>query len=120
MKDDNSCIRVDTNEELIKSEKENIVLKTDVFVKNAKFHALLGNETRLKIIYLLFKHEKLCVCDISDILSMSQSPVSQHLRKLKDFNILISKREGLLINYYISDEYRDKIAIFFDDGLKFF
>ena len=75
--------------------------------------SLLGSEVRLKIIYILLKYEKLCVCDISEILQMNQSPVSQHLRKLKDADILISKREGVLINYYVNSSYKTELASFF-------
>lgn len=85
-----------------------------MFSKKEKLFSLLGSEVRLKIVYLLLKYERLCVCDISDIFGMKQSPVSQHLRKLKDAQILFSKREGLLINYYISPEYMKKLSSFFE------
>ncbi|WP_320034963.1 metalloregulator ArsR/SmtB family transcription factor [Halarcobacter sp.] len=109
MKVDTTCLRIEVNENLINHERDEVKRLDKVFSKEAKLYSLLGSEVRLKIVYLLLKYEKMCVCDISDILSMKQSPVSQHLRKLKDANILISKREGLMINYYISKEYKKEL-----------
>lgn len=105
-----TCLRITVDKEKIDYEKQQLILKQDMFSKKEKLFSLLGSEVRLKIIYLLLKYEKLCVCDISDILEMKQSPISQHLRKLKDAQILFSKREGLLINYYISSEYKENLT----------
>lgn len=107
---DNVCLRLEVNEELINHEISEISKFDELFIKEARLYSLLGSEVRLKIVYLLLKYEKMCVCDISDILKMKQSPVSQHLRKLKDANILISKREGLQINYYISSQYKKELS----------
>jgi predicted transcriptional regulator len=48
------------------------------------------------------------------MIKMKQSPVSQHLRKLKDAGIFISKREGLQINYYISSSYKSELKKLFN------
>ncbi len=114
MKNDTSCLRTEINEELIENERTEISKLNDFFTKEAKIFSLLGSEVRLKIVYLLLKHEKLCVCDISDMINMKQSPVSQHLRKLKDAGLFISKREGLQINYYISSLYKDELRKLFN------
>jgi len=65
---------------------------------------LAGNEVRLKIIYLLEEEKELCPCDLSDILSMSIPAVSQHLRKLKDGNIVQTRKEGQTIYYSLTQE----------------
>ncbi len=114
MKNDTTCLRYEINEELIEKEREEISALDEFFKKEAKIFSLLGSEVRLKIVYLLLKHEKLCVCDISDMINMKQSPVSQHLRKLKDAGIFISKREGLQINYYISSSYKNELKKLFN------
>ncbi|MGC8595906.1 MAG: ArsR/SmtB family transcription factor [Candidatus Kryptoniota bacterium] len=61
-----------------------------------------GNRQRLKIIYLLHAHKEMCVCDLAECLNMSTSAVSQHLRKLKDKNIVSSRRERQTIFYSLS------------------
>jgi DNA-binding transcriptional ArsR family regulator len=106
---DTCCNRVKVDAQKIEFEKEQLLLKQEMFTKKEKLFSLLGSEVRLKITYLLLSNEKLCVCDISDMLEMKQSPVSQHLRKLKDAEILISKREGLMINYYINPLYQENL-----------
>lgn len=113
MKNDTTCLRISVDKDKIQREKNQLISKQAMFSKKEKFFSLLGSEVRLKIIYLLLNNEKLCVCDISDMLEMNQSPVSQHLRKLKDAQILISKREGLMINYYISSEYKEDLLSLF-------
>lgn len=114
MKNDTTCLRITVDKDKIDYEKQQLILKQDMFSEKEKLFSLLGSEVRLKIVYLLLKYERLCVCDISDILCMKQSPVSQHLRKLKDAAILFSKREGLMINYYISSQYTQKLSSFLD------
>jgi DNA-binding transcriptional ArsR family regulator len=69
---------------------------------------------RLKIVYLLFDQERLCVCDISDILGMNISAVSQHLRKMKDRNLLEIDREAQTIFYSLTVEYEKLLKPFFD------
>jgi len=109
LQNDNTCLRIVIDKEKIEKEKNDLIEKQAMFSKKEKLFSLLGSEVRLKIIYLLLQNEKLCVCDISDMLEMNQSPVSQHLRKLKDAQILISKREGLMINYYINSDYKEEL-----------
>jgi len=60
---------------------------------------LAGNEVRLKILYLLEVEKELCVCDLTDILEMNVSAISQHLRKLKDGGIVKSRKDGQTIFY---------------------
>lgn len=58
-----------------------------------------GNLQRLKIIYLLHAHKEMCVCDLAEVLDLTDSAVSQHLRKLKDRNIVKARREAQTIYY---------------------
>lgn len=67
---------------------------------------LTGNETRLKILYLLQLEKRLCVCDMSDILQMTVPAISQQLRKLRDGGVVESKREGTVIYYFIADMHK--------------
>ncbi|MDE3056733.1 MAG: helix-turn-helix transcriptional regulator [Bacteroidota bacterium] len=58
-----------------------------------------GNLQRLKILYLLHAHKEMCVCDLAETLELTDSAVSQHLRKLKDKNIVTARRERQTIFY---------------------
>lgn len=53
----------------------------------------LGEPTRLKIMRLLAEKE-LCVCDLEEILKISQPRVSQHLKVLKQAGLVKERREG--------------------------
>lgn len=61
--------------------------------------ALAGNIQRIKILYLLHAHKQMCVCDLAEVLEVTDSAVSQHLRKLKDNNIVKTRRQGQTIYY---------------------
>ena len=99
---DTSCCRVDVDIDLIQKAKASLVSKEAHFSEKVKLFSLLGNEVRLKIVTLFLEFERMCVCDLSDVLEMNQSPISQHLRKLKDGGILLNKREGMTIFYSIA------------------
>jgi DNA-binding transcriptional ArsR family regulator len=60
---------------------------------------IAGNIQRLKILYLLHAHKEMCVCDLAEVLELSDSAASQHLRKLKDKNIVKTRRKGQTIYY---------------------
>lgn len=74
---------------------------------------LAGNKVRLKILFLLYQEQRLCVCDISDILGMTISSVSQHLRKLKDRNLINSEKEAQTIYYSMTPEFQKLLKPFF-------
>lgn len=62
---------------------------------------LLGDKSRLTILALL-KEQDLCVCDIKDLLEMSQPGISQHLRKLKSAGLVNEKRRGQWVYYSLN------------------
>jgi DNA-binding transcriptional ArsR family regulator len=53
---------------------------------------------------MLEEEDKLCPCDIADILGMTVPAISQHLRKMKDGNIIESQRTGQTIYYSLREE----------------
>ncbi len=65
---------------------------------------LAGNEVRFKILFLLKEEGELCPCDISDILAMTVPAVSQHLRKLKEGNLVNTKKVAQTVYYSLAPE----------------
>ena len=102
--ENNTCIRLFADQEQIKDCKEKLKLNNKSFSQLSNILALAGNEVRLKIIYLLEEERELCPCDLADILGMSIPAVSQHLRKLKDGNIVETRKEGQTIYYSLTQE----------------
>jgi len=68
----------------------------------ARFFKSLSDETRLKILWLLSGTEELCVCDIIDVLRITQSKASRHLRYLYYLGWVTDRRDGLWMNYRLT------------------
>lgn len=75
---------------------------------------ILGDPTRIKIVFALSK-EELCVCDIANLLGVSQSAVSHSLRTLRQMNLVKFRREGKIAYYTLDDEH---IANLLDEGFR--
>mgnify|MGYP000388152229 CR=1 FL=1 len=54
---------------------------------------VFGDPTRVKLLYVLIQSE-LCVCDLAEVLHMTQSAISHQLRILKQMKLVKSRREG--------------------------
>lgn len=98
-----SCVRKEADQYLINNYNQLLNENKSKFQKLGKQLSLAGNEVRLKILWLLNK-EELCVCDLSDILQMTIPAVSQHLRKLKDQDMVDFRRDGQTLFYFIHQE----------------
>ncbi len=68
----------------------------------ADFFKVFADSTRIKILYVLLCSE-MCVCDIAQILSISQSAISHQLRTLKQMDLVKNRREGKTIFYSLAD-----------------
>ena len=76
----------------------------DSLNKLAEFFKIVGDTTRVKILYALDKQE-LCVCDIANILNMSKSSISHQLGTLRRSGIVKCKRIGREVFYMLDDEH---------------
>ncbi|RRO21419.1 transcriptional regulator [Flavobacteriaceae bacterium 14752] len=107
MDQNQTCIRAFADKVQIDNCRNTIINNENSFEKLSQLLALAGNEVRLKILYLLEEEGELCPCDLSDILNMSVPAISQHLRKLKDRNVIQGRRESQTIFYSIKTEQLD-------------
>ena len=73
----------------------------------AEFFKALSDETRLRIMALLFQKE-MCVCEICDVIGESQPKVSRHLAKLRDADLVRDERQSQWVFYYLNID--DKTA----------
>ena len=112
--ENNSCIRQQADIEQINRCKDTVSELNESFDYLANGLSLVGNSVRLKILYLLFEEKRLCVCDLSDILGMNISAISQHLRKMKDRNLIETEREAQTIFYSLTEEYEKMLNPFFE------
>jgi ArsR family transcriptional regulator, arsenate/arsenite/antimonite-responsive transcriptional repressor len=65
----------------------------------AQFFKVLADEARLKMLWLLFNHRELCVCDIMAALEITQSKASRHLSTLRHAELVTDRKEGLWSHY---------------------
>lgn len=70
----------------------------------ANLFKLFSDGTRVKILYALLESE-LCVCDLSEVLGMTQSAISHQLRTLRTGKMVKFRREGSTIFYSLADEH---------------
>ena len=82
-------------------------------IRSAVFKAM-AHPTRLKILELLGQVDEICVCDIADLLNMTQSAISHQLRVLKSARLVKFRREGKVVYYSLDDEH---IKHIYDAGL---
>jgi DNA-binding transcriptional ArsR family regulator len=68
----------------------------------AELMKLAGNSTRLKLLYLLETLTEVSVSDLSDLLGVSVSAVSQHLSKLRARGLVSSRRDAQTIYYRLA------------------
>lgn len=108
-----TCIRPFADQVLIKECKRKLTKAAISFSRLSQVLSLAGNDVRMKMLYLLEEENELCVCDLADILEMTIPAVSQHLRKLKDANILQTRRDGQTIYYSLKEEHLEIIRPLF-------
>lgn len=76
----------------------------EVLYELADLFRVFGDSTRIKILYALHDTE-LCVCDIANLLALSQSAVSHQLRVLKDSKLVRFRRDGKTVYYALDDDH---------------
>lgn len=70
----------------------------------AELFKVFGDPTRIRILHSLTESE-LCVQDIADRLSMTQSAISHQLRILKQAALVRFRRDGKTIYYSLADDH---------------
>ena len=86
----------------------------EIVARLAETFKLLGDPTRLRIVFALSR-EELCVCDLANVLGVSQSVVSHSLRALRQMRMVRYRREGKIAFYSLDDAH---IAELIDQGFR--
>ncbi len=104
MKNKFTCIRVFADEIQIEQCRKKLQSGQASFEQLSNLLALAGNEVRLKSLFLLSEEGELCPCDLADILGMTIPAISQHLRKMRDGNMVQTRREAQTIYYSVNED----------------
>lgn len=106
------CGACEIHQECVTCVKDNM-LEVNIFQEMSEIFKVFGDPTRLKILYALLIKE-LCVCDIAEVLGMSQSSISHQLRVLKGARLVKYRKDGKSVYYSLDDEHVKEI---FNAGL---
>lgn len=72
-----------------------------VIEDKTKFFKVLSDINRLRILKML-QTKPLCVCEITNVLELATSTVSQHLKILKEYGFILEEKDGKWVNYLIN------------------
>ncbi|MCD8300163.1 MAG: metalloregulator ArsR/SmtB family transcription factor [Clostridiales bacterium] len=97
------CEVTEVHEDLVKSVMAKMPEETKLY-DLAELFKIFSDSTRIRILFVLFEAE-VCVCDLADMLSMTQSAVSHQLRILKQSKLVKNRREGKSIFYSLADDH---------------
>ncbi|MBM6871561.1 helix-turn-helix transcriptional regulator [Pseudoflavonifractor phocaeensis] len=105
------CVRV--HHEIVDRVNESMP-DEEILYDLAELFKIFGDSTRIKILYVLFASE-MCVCDIANLLGMSQSAISHQLRALKQSKLVKYRREGKTVFYSLADSH---VRTILDQGME--
>ena len=97
------CEYIHVHEEVVQKVNEQMP-EEDKLYDLADFFKVFADSTRIKILYVLMCSE-MCVCDLAQILNMTQSAISHQLRTLKQMDLVRNRREGKTIFYSLADSH---------------
>ena len=112
-KDVERCESMHVHESIVNQVNQNMP-DEEVLYDLAELFKIFGDSTRIKILYVLFESE-MCVCDIAQLLGMTQSAISHQLRSLKQSRLVKARREGKTVFYSLADGH---VRTILDQGME--
>ncbi len=97
------CEYIHAHDDIISQVNQNMP-DDEILYDLAELFKIFGDSTRIKILYVLFESE-MCVCDIAQLLNMTQSAISHQLRALKQSKLVKYRREGKTVFYSLADDH---------------
>ena len=107
------CDFIHAHEEIVEKVRQELP-DEDTLYDLSELFRIFGDSTRIRILYVLFEAE-MCVCDIAQLLGMTQSAISHQLRALKNARLVKARRDGKTVFYSLAD---DHVKTIIDQGLE--
>lgn len=107
------CESESAHPEIVKKVSEKLP-DVELLYDVAELFKVFGDSTRVRILCALFESE-MCVCDIAEVLDMTQSAISHQLRVLKQARLVKYRRDGKTVYYSLAD---DHIQTIFDQAFE--
>lgn len=73
-----------------------------------------SEESRVRIIYLLFHKNELCISDLEAILDFTQTKTSRHIAYLKNAGLVHSRKLDQWVLYSLKEEVKDMLGQIFE------
>ena len=96
------CVGPTISEVEIKQFNEKYAFFPEIEEQSELFN-IISNPVRLKIIHLLQETIEVCVCDLRDIMGISASAISQHLAKMKAYQLVKSRKDAQTVFYSLTE-----------------
>lgn len=80
----------------------------DIYNDLADLFKVMGDQTRIKILFCLSKKE-MCVLDIAELIGMTHSAVSHQLANLKSARMVKAIKKGKEVYYSLDDDHTEKL-----------
>jgi DNA-binding transcriptional ArsR family regulator len=97
------CTPPESGRALVQRWKKTMVFTPDLDERAAVLD-VIAQPTRLRLFFLLHQIGEVCVCDLGEILGITQSAVSQHLAKFKAYGVVEARRANQTIFYRLADK----------------
>lgn len=97
------CEQVFVHEELVEKVNKEMPEEEELY-DLAELFKVFGDSTRIRMLFVLFEAE-VCVCDLAEVLHMTQSAVSHQLKILKQAKLVRARREGKSVFYALADDH---------------
>ncbi len=97
------CDQFYVHEDLVEKVNRGMLEEEELY-DLAELFKVFGDSTRIRILFVLFEAE-VCVCDLAEVLHMTQSAVSHQLRILKQAKLVSARREGKSVFYSLADDH---------------
>ena len=101
------CDTVEVHEDLLKIVQDTMPDEQELN-DLADLFKIFGDYTRIRILFVLFESE-VCVCDLAQVLNMTQSAISHQLKTMKQCSVVKSRREGKNVFYSLHDQHMTDI-----------
>lgn len=97
------CTPPSTGRDVVQRWKKTMQFTPDLD-ERAAILSVVAQSTRLRLFYVLDQLGEVCVCDLAEILGVTESAVSQHLAKFKAYGLVTARRDGQTLFYSLSDK----------------
>ena len=98
-----TCTSTEIHPNVIKKVEASMPDSDELFALEELYRAM-GDSSRIRVVSAL-RAAELCVCDLAELLGMSQSAISHQLRVLRNLRLVKFRREGRKAYYSLDDNH---------------